>query len=74
VQVSRLGNPRERGWSSLGQKDRFNRTKPDQDAVNYGQFVTNPELARILNAQFGISAPETGRATSSWRCSRGCRT
>ncbi len=42
-------------------KDRFNRTTPDRDAELYGQFVTNPELAAILNALFNINAPETGR-------------
>ena len=49
-------------WSSRsGQKDRFNRTTPDDDAANYGKFVTKPELAAILNALFGINAPETNR-------------
>ena len=46
----------------LGQKDRFNRTTPDDDAANYGQFVTNPELAGILNALFNVGAPTTGRS------------
>jgi Domain of unknown function (DUF4331) len=63
VQVSRLGNPLvNEVVIPLGQKDRFNRTTPDNDAANYGQFVTNPELAGILNALFGVGAPETGRS------------
>ncbi len=63
VQVSRLGNPLvNEVVIPLGQKDRFNRTRPAQDAANYGQFVTNPELAAILNDLFGIGAPETGRS------------
>jgi len=45
----------------LGRKDQFNRTTPDEDAQRYGQFVTDPELARVLNALFGIGAPETNR-------------
>jgi hypothetical protein len=62
VQVSRLGNPLvNEVVIPLGMKDRFNRTTPDRDAELYGQFVTNPELAAVLNALFNINAPETGR-------------
>jgi hypothetical protein len=62
VQVSRLGNPLvNEVVIPLGQKDRFNRTTPDDDAANYGKFVTKPELAAVLNALFNINAPETGR-------------
>jgi Domain of unknown function (DUF4331) len=62
VQVSRLGNPLvNEVIIPLGQKDRFNRTTPDDDAANYGQFVLKPELAAILNALFGVNAPENNR-------------
>jgi Domain of unknown function (DUF4331) len=62
VQVSRLGNPLvNEVVIPLGQKDRFNRTTPDRDAALYGRFVTRPELAAVLNALFGINAPEEGR-------------
>jgi hypothetical protein len=62
VQVSRLGNPLvNEVVIPLGQKDRFNRTTPDNDAANYGKFVTTPELAAVMNALFGINAPETDR-------------
>jgi hypothetical protein len=62
VQVSRLGNPLiNEVVIPLGQKDRFNRTTPDGDAANYGRFVQKPELAAILNALFGIGAPEDNR-------------
>jgi len=62
VQVSRLGNPLvNEVVIPLGQKDRFNRTTPDRDAELYGQFVTEPELAAVLNALFDIDAPETDR-------------
>jgi Domain of unknown function (DUF4331) len=62
VQVSRLGNPLvNEVVIPLGQKDRFNRTTPDQDARLYGRFVLNPELARILNALFNVGAPTTNR-------------
>jgi Domain of unknown function (DUF4331) len=62
VQVSRLGNPLvNEVIIPLGQKDRFNRTTPDRDAELYGKFVTDPELAAVLNALFGVNAPEHGR-------------
>jgi Domain of unknown function (DUF4331) len=62
VQVSRLGNPLvNEVVIPLGMKDKFNRTSPDRDAELYGQFVTEPELAAVLNALFGINAPETDR-------------
>jgi hypothetical protein len=62
VQVSRLGNPLvNEVVIPLGMKDRFNRTTPDRDAALYGQFVTQPELAAVLNALFGVGAPETDR-------------
>ena len=62
VQVSRLGNPLvNEVIIPLGQKDRFNRTTPDRDAKLYGQFVTQPELAAVLNALFNVGAPETNR-------------
>ena len=63
VQVSRLGNPLINELViPLGMKDKFNRTTPDNDAANFGEFATNPELAAILNALFGVGAPETDRA------------
>jgi hypothetical protein len=62
VQVSRLGNPLvNEVIIPLGQKDKFNRTTPDRDAKLYGQFVTQPELAAVLNALFNVGAPTTNR-------------
>jgi hypothetical protein len=62
VQVSRLGNPLvNEVIIPLGMKDRFNRTTPDRDAELYGKYVTEPELAAVLNALFGVNAPETDR-------------
>jgi uncharacterized protein DUF4331 len=62
VQVSRLGNPLVNELViPLGRKDQFNRTTPDEDARRYGRFVLNPELAAILNALFGVGAPEHNR-------------
>jgi hypothetical protein len=62
VQVSRLGNPLvNEVVIPLGKKDMFNRTQPKDDAANYGKYVLNPELAKVMNALFGIGAPETKR-------------
>jgi hypothetical protein len=62
VQVSRLGNPLvNEVIIPLGQKDRFNRTQPQNDARNYGRFVLEPELARLMNALFNLGVKETDR-------------
>ena len=62
VQVSRLGNPLvNEVVIPAGDKDKFNRTRPHNDAANYGKYVVEPELAKILNALFDIGAPEKDR-------------
>jgi hypothetical protein len=62
VQVSRLGNPLvNEVVIPIGQKDRFNRTQPKDDAKNYGKYVLNPELAKVMNLLFDLKAPETNR-------------
>jgi hypothetical protein len=62
VQVSRLGNPLvNEVVIPLGKKDQFNRTQPQNDAANYGKYVVNPELAKLMNALFNLGVKETGR-------------
>jgi hypothetical protein len=63
VQVSRLGNPLvNEVVIPLGQKDRFNATQPADDLANFGKYVVEPELARVLNILFpGLNVPETDR-------------
>jgi hypothetical protein len=63
VQVSRLGNPLvNEVVIPLGMKDRFNATQPQDDAKNFGQFVLNPELARLINVLYpGLNVPEKNR-------------
>jgi hypothetical protein len=62
VQVSRLGNPLvNEVVIPLGQKDKFNRTQPQNDAANYGKYVVTPELAKLMNALFNLGVKETGR-------------
>jgi hypothetical protein len=62
VQVSRLGNPLvNEVVIPLGKKDQFNRTQPQDDAKNYGQYVVKPELAHLMNALFDLGVKETDR-------------
>jgi hypothetical protein len=63
VQVSRLGNPLvNEVVIPLGLKDKFNRTQPEDDASNFGKYVVNPQLARLLNILYpGLNVPETNR-------------
>jgi hypothetical protein len=62
VQVSRLGNPLvNEVVIPLGKKDKFNRSKPADDAANFGQFVVEPELAKLMNALFSLGVKETDR-------------
>jgi Domain of unknown function (DUF4331) len=61
VQVSRLGNPLvNEVVIPLGKKDHFNRSTPDKDA-QFAKYVLEPELAKLLNALFGLSVKETER-------------
>jgi hypothetical protein len=61
VQVSRLGNPLvNEVVIPLGKKDLFNHSKPADDA-QFASYVLNPELAKLLNALFGLHVKETGR-------------
>jgi hypothetical protein len=63
VQVSRLGNPLvNEVVIPLKLKDKFNRTNPADDAANFGKFVVEPEVARLLNALFSLGVKETDRA------------
>jgi hypothetical protein len=62
VQVSRLGNPLvNEVVIPLGKKDLFNHSTPDKDA-QFASFVLNPELAKLMNALFGLNVKESGRA------------
>lgn len=63
VQVSRLGNPLvNEVIIPLGKKDFFNATQPSDDGANFGKFVVEPELAKLINALYpGLNVPETNR-------------
>lgn len=60
-QVSRLGSPLVNELViPLKLKDSFNRSTPAGDA-QFAQFVTNPQLAQLLSAVFGITIPAAPR-------------
>jgi hypothetical protein len=64
VQVSRLGNPLvNEVVLPAGLKDAFNGLTPDKDATIPAvvQRVTDPELARLIEAIYGVPAPDTPR-------------
>lgn len=57
TQVSRLGSPLVNELIiPLKLKDRFNSSTPAADS-QFAQFVTNPQLAQLLSAAFGIAVP-----------------
>jgi hypothetical protein len=61
VQVSRLGNPLvNEVVIPLGKKDYFNSQQPANDA-QFAKYVLNPEVARLMNALFGLGVKETDR-------------
>ena len=60
-QVSRLGMPLvNEVVLPLAVKDAFNASKPTDDVAAL-DYVTNPELPRLIEAVYGIPAPETPR-------------
>jgi Domain of unknown function (DUF4331) len=60
-QVSRLGSPLVNELIiPLKLKDSFNRSTPAGDS-QFAQFVTNPQLAQLLSAAFGITVPAAPR-------------
>ena len=60
-QVSRLGMPLvNEVVIPVGKKDLFNASTPRKDA-QFGPYVTNPELPKLIEAIYGIDAPATPR-------------
>jgi hypothetical protein len=61
AQVSRLGNPLvNEVVIPLRDKDRWNASQPSNDG-QFLKYVTDPELARLIEAIYGIDAPATPR-------------
>ena len=65
VQVARQGNPLFcEALVAIADKDRYNRTSPENDATLFKKYALNPELAKLINLiVFGGSGPaiETNR-------------
>jgi hypothetical protein len=62
VQVSRLGLPLiNEVVIPMSMKDKFNASKPVNDVANFAGPVVNPELAKLLNALYGLPIPPTPR-------------
>ncbi|CAA9327152.1 MAG: FIG01130039: hypothetical protein [uncultured Nocardioidaceae bacterium] len=60
-QVSRLGNPLvNEVVILLKDKNKFNRSVPKKDA-QFLEYVTDPYLPKVVEAVYGIKAPETPR-------------
>lgn len=62
VQVNRLGNPLfNEVLVALKDKDRYNRSEPTKDALLFGRYASNPEIASLINTVFGTAFADTGR-------------
>ena len=60
-QVSRLGMPLvNEVVIPLKDKDRFNASRPRNDG-QFASYVTDPELPKLIEAVYGIDAPDTPR-------------
>lgn len=58
TQVSRLGMPLvNEVVIGLKDKDKFNASKPKDDAANFADYVTNPTLPALVQTLFGVQAP-----------------
>jgi hypothetical protein len=61
VQVSRLGMPLvNEVVIPIGQKDKWNGSKPIDDG-QFLSYVTDPEVPKLLEALYGVTAPATPR-------------
>jgi len=61
AQVSRLGNPLvNEVVIPVGKKDRFNNSTPANDG-QFLDFVTKPELPKVIQAIYGVPAPAEPR-------------
>jgi hypothetical protein len=69
VQVSRLGNPLvNEVVIPVGDKDRWNASKPSQDG-QFASYVLEPELPEVIEAIYGLPAPDTcGNDANPPRC------
>jgi hypothetical protein len=58
VQVSRLGWPLiNEVVVPLQDKDHYNRTTPEDDVANFGAYILDPEVPKLLNLVLGAGCP-----------------
>lgn len=61
-QVSRLGLALvNEAVIPMALKDKFNASQPKDDVANFAGPVTDPELAKLLHAIYGVSVPDAPR-------------
>ncbi len=61
IQVNRMGNPLfNEVLVALNDKDKYNRTKPVDDA-QFASYALNPEIAFLINFVYDLGLVETGR-------------
>jgi hypothetical protein len=62
VEVSRLGMPLvNEVVIPVGEKDFWNASQPKDDLNNFGSYIVDPELPKLIQAIYGIPAPPTPR-------------
>lgn len=60
VQVSRLGWPLvNEVLIPLQDKDKYNRSSPKDDVANFGAYILDPEVPKLLNAVLGANCAPT---------------
>lgn len=60
VQVSRLGWPLvNEVIVPLQDKNKYNRSQPRKDVDNFGAYILDPEVPKLLNAVLGLTCPPT---------------
>ena len=60
IQVSRLGWPLvNEVIVPLKDKDKYNRSEPWNDVSNFGAYILDPEVPKLLNLVLGVGCPDT---------------
>lgn len=60
IQVSRLGWPLvNEVIIPLKDKDKYNRSEPRHDVANFGAYILDPEVPKLLNLVLGVGCPAT---------------
>ncbi len=60
IQVSRLGWPLvNEVIVPLKDKDKYNRSEPKDDVSNFGAYILDPEVPKLLNLVLNVGCPDT---------------